>query len=169
MTLGTHIVVAGAAGALFAGNPIMAFFLGIASHFAVDAIPHWDWPIKSIQSTGEKATEGKMGGGFSAILRDFSFAGLDVLWGVVVLSIAASFFNISIFSFWFVAVVAGGVLPDALQLLYFMFKREPLTTIQRFHGWIHTDRKIAVERYIVGPLAQLPVVLIALIIFAILV
>lgn len=165
MTLGTHIVVAGAAGALFLGNPIAAFFAGIASHFAVDAIPHWDWPIKSIETTGEKSTDGKIGGSLNAVVRDFSVAGLDVFWGVVVLSVAASFFNISIFSFWFFAVVAGGILPDALQFLYFMVKREPLTTIQRFHGFIHTNKKIPSGRYIVGPLAQLPVVIVSLLIF----
>jgi len=165
MTLGTHIVVAGAAGAVFIGNPIAGLFAAIVSHFVVDAIPHWDWPICSIEKTGERCTDGVVGNNKRAILRDFFIAGLDSFWGVVVLGLTASYFNISIVSPWFIAVVIGGILPDGLQFLYFLYRKEPLTTIQRFHGFMHTNIKIPSERFIYGPLLQLPVVLIALLVF----
>ena len=38
--------------------------------------------------------------------------------------------------------VVGGVLPDALQFAYFKFRHEPLFSLQKFHGWIHAERKI---------------------------
>ena len=36
----------------------------------------------------------------------------------------------------------GALFPDALQFLYTRFPREPLRRVQRFHVWIHTERKI---------------------------
>jgi hypothetical protein len=35
------------------------------------------------------------------------------------------------------------MLPDPLQFAHSLFPREPLNTLQRFHGWIHSKRKLA--------------------------
>jgi hypothetical protein len=37
----------------------------------------------------------------------------------------------------------AAMLPDPLQFAHSLFPREPLNTLQRFHGWIHSKRKLA--------------------------
>lgn len=46
--LSTHAVVGAAIAALMPDHPALAFVSRIASHFAVDAIPHWDYPLRAI-------------------------------------------------------------------------------------------------------------------------
>jgi hypothetical protein len=48
MILSTHAVVGGAIASLIPGHPVLAFVIGTASHFAIDAIPHVDYPLYSI-------------------------------------------------------------------------------------------------------------------------
>lgn len=48
MILSTHAVVGGAIASLMPGHPVLAFVIGAASHFAIDAIPHVDYPLYSI-------------------------------------------------------------------------------------------------------------------------
>jgi hypothetical protein len=47
MILSTHAVVGVALASFVPSHPFAAFVIGFASHFALDAIPHWDYPIKS--------------------------------------------------------------------------------------------------------------------------
>jgi hypothetical protein len=47
MILSTHAVVGAALATFVPSHPVAAFMMGFASHFALDAIPHWDYPIKS--------------------------------------------------------------------------------------------------------------------------
>jgi hypothetical protein len=37
----------------------------------------------------------------------------------------------------------AGMLPDPLQFVQSVYRREPLNSLQRFHGWIHSGRKLA--------------------------
>jgi hypothetical protein len=48
MILSTHAVVGGAIASFMPGHPVLAFVIGAASHFAIDAIPHVDYPLHSI-------------------------------------------------------------------------------------------------------------------------
>ena len=48
MILSTHAVVGGTIASLFPTHPILVATLSFASHFVIDAIPHWDYPLKSI-------------------------------------------------------------------------------------------------------------------------
>ncbi|MGY4606964.1 hypothetical protein ACVW16_005376 [Bradyrhizobium sp. USDA 4474] len=37
----------------------------------------------------------------------------------------------------------GGIVPDPLQLAHKLCPRGPLRSLQRFHVWIHTKRKLS--------------------------
>jgi hypothetical protein len=50
MTLSTHAIVGGAIASLMPGQPVFAFIVGVASHFAIDAIPDVDYPLYSIMA-----------------------------------------------------------------------------------------------------------------------
>jgi len=46
-----------------------------------------------------------------------------------------------------IALVASGactaIFPDALQFIYTRFPHEPLSSLQRFHGWAHSSTSLS--------------------------
>ena len=48
MILAAHAIVGAAISSQIPNHPITALAAGIASHFAIDAIPHWDYPLRSM-------------------------------------------------------------------------------------------------------------------------
>ena len=79
MILSTHAIVGAAIASFLPSHPTAAFVLGFASHFVLDAIPHWDYPIRSA------AVHPKIGGPMTfdrALLRDAVVIGSDGLLGI---------------------------------------------------------------------------------------
>jgi hypothetical protein len=138
MILSTHAIVGGAIGGLLASHPVLAALAGFASHFAIDAIPHWDYPLQSI-AVGKGADNRRLHVDRRLIL-DLILIGADACVGLA-------------FAIWLfatpatAAVVAigavAGILPDPLQFVQSVYQREPLNSLQRFHEWIHSKRKLA--------------------------
>ncbi|WFU69243.1 hypothetical protein [Bradyrhizobium sp. CB2312] len=136
MILTTHAIVGGAIASLMPSHPVVAFVAGFASHFAIDAIPHWDYPLRSIAL----GTEGRNRVTMSAArLRDVAVVGLD---GFVGFFLTLLIFKTENNTAAIVAGAAGGMLPDPLQFLYTLYPREPLLTLQSFHVNIHTKRRL---------------------------
>jgi hypothetical protein len=136
MILSTHAIVGAAIASFVPAHPAAAFVLGFASHFALDAIPHWDYPIRSA------SVNPKIGAPVSfdrALLRDALVIGSDGLVGVLL----ALFLFASSLSLWSILLGAvGAMLPDPLHTIDAHFPHEPLRTLQRFHRWIHTDKRM---------------------------
>jgi hypothetical protein len=137
MILATH-AIAGAAVGRLAGNPILAFIFGLASHFILDAIPHWQYELKSRTRSDDIMKEDMSLN--RKLIGDVVRLGIDFFSG--------TFISVLAFSGWggftnppapLVAGVIGGVLPDALQFLFWKFRREPLISIQKFHSFMHAD------------------------------
>jgi hypothetical protein len=146
MILSTHAVVGGALASLMPGHPVLAFVVGAASHFAIDAIPHVDYPLHSItlkRSAPSALTLNWL------LAKDLGLITLDACVGLaIVLWLYASAGATT-------AVLAGalgGMLPDPLQLLQKLCPREPLKSLQRFHVWMHTKRKL---NWLLGVSSQL--------------
>ena len=136
MILTTHALGGTAAALLFKSNPVAAFIAACASHFALDAIPHWDYPVRSLDQsikTGEPIRRID-----SALAGDIMRTGLDLVIGA-----GLSFFFASPGSTSAVVTVGlgiiGGVLPDFLQLVYHVLKTGPILKLQQFHHWIHAS------------------------------
>ena len=80
MILSTHAFVGAAIASFLPSHPTTAFVLGFASHFVLDAIPHWDYPIRSA------AVDPKIGAPMTcdrALLRDAVVIGSDGLLGIL--------------------------------------------------------------------------------------
>jgi hypothetical protein len=136
MILCTHAVVGAALASFLPSHPAAAFVVGFASHFAIDAIPHWDYPIRSHSVNPMIAAPIAFD---RALLRDAAAIGSDGLFGVAV----ALYLYSSSASLWAILLGAiGAMLPDPLQFVHGRWPYEPLATLQRFHRWIHTDRRI---------------------------
>jgi hypothetical protein len=136
MILTTHAIVGGALASFLPSHPVAAFAVGFASHFALDAIPHVDYPIRS------RSVNPRIGGPMAfdrALLQDALTIGFDGLFGIT----AALFLFGSSGDFWAILMGAiGAMLPDPLQFLHTRWPHEPVRTLQRFHLWAHTKRRM---------------------------
>jgi len=138
MILSTHAIVGGAIASLFPSHPALVVAAGFASHFAIDAIPHWDYPLHAISvrpAAGSRALklDHRLWGDLSLIALD-ACAGLALaIW------LFATPATIG-------AILLGAVaamVPDPLQVVHALYPREPLKSLQRFHQWIHSKRKLS--------------------------
>ena len=138
MILATHAI----AGAILANQlpdyPIIGFLIAFGSHFVLDAIPHWDYPILSLQRDSGSELDNKMEKGRNFYL-DILRTGADFAFGIAVALYILGNWN---FPLPVLAGAIGGVLPDALQLAYWKIRTEPLISLQRFHIFIHARGKI---------------------------
>lgn len=146
MTLTTHALVGAAAASLFPTHPYAAFAAGFASHFAIDALPHWDYRPASLKKDKANPLNTDMVLGkrfFLDLLVIGSDAALGVALSVIIFSYA--FFHISP-SIIFIGACAG-LFPDALQFLYFKTRSKVLEPLQRFHIWIQKGKSLEVEPF----------------------
>jgi hypothetical protein len=118
-------------------HPALAFASGIASHFAIDAIPHWDYPLRSLSL--------KPGAGRTitlnySLFRDLGLITLDACVG---LAVALWLYASPTAAMAVLLGALGAMLPDPLQIAYKLYPREPLRSLQRFHVWIHTKHRLS--------------------------
>lgn len=138
MILSTHAIVGGAIASFFPSDPILAAAAAFASHFAIDAIPHWDYPLRSI-SCGKGADNRRLRLNRGVVI-DLICIGVDACAG---LALAIWLFATPA-SAWVIALGAiAAMAPDPLQFVHSIHPREPLVTLQRFHRWIHCNRRLA--------------------------
>lgn len=151
MTLTTHALVGAAAASLFPQNPALAFGAGFLSHFAIDALPHWDY--SHYMQSWEQDAEHPLNSRFTMDARFFKelpiFMG-DALFGLVA--------SVGLFCVWFfnappfiIAVGAcAGLLPDALGAVYLATHWPLLRPLQRFHIWVQEGRQLESAGPLVG-------------------
>ncbi len=177
MILTTHgIVGAAIATAVVSAHPspemvALGTVLAFGSHFALDALPHWDYPLgsESLDSTNPRAIR------FDAqFVRDMTKVALDGALGLFLgVAIALAAPSLSLIShYWGMIIWAavlgagGGMLPDFMQFLYM---RRPhwgwLAALQRFHTWIHTPMRLRGHLAPRGIIAQALMVVVIVFIF----
>ncbi len=135
MTLTTHALVGAAAAELFPAHPVLAFTAGFLSHFLLDAIPHQDYKLESYVKDPTPARDVRkldmiIGPAFWRDLRNIT---LDFMLGVALVMMLFGR-RLALLG------AAGGVLPDALQFLFFKWKHEPLLALEKFHVRIQEHR-----------------------------
>lgn len=150
MILFTHAAI-GAAVAEAARSPALVFTLAFASHFVLDAIPHWDYHLRSVRvDAAGKARDIEIGRDF---LFDFLKIGADAILGTALaLYMYGYLLTPGDGAVIFIGIV-GGLLPDFLQFAYFKIRREPFVSLQRFHRFAHAKHELK-GRYIAGSLSQ---------------
>ena len=119
-------------------HPLVGLTLAFGSHFVLDALPHWDYPIRSSCINPSHRTQMKYD---RSLLMDFCTIGGDAALGIifaVLLLSTPSGADLALI----LAGACAGMLPDALQFAYTRLPHQPLTAIQRFHEWIHTSRQM---------------------------
>ena len=161
LTLTTHAIFGAAIAAVIPTHPYLAVSAAFVSHFLLDAIPHWDYPLRSSSMKPGVVAAMKFDG---EVLADIFTIGADALLGLglAVLLLASA-------DDWALIACAAGaaILPDALQFAYMRFPSEPLISLQRFHCWIHASRNLK-GRPLLGLTAQMALVFLVLLIVRVL-
>ncbi len=157
MTLSTHAVAGAAIGGLLAYNPALVVITAFASHFVLDAIPHWDYEVKvSNESNDLLNAKIQLDKKF---FKDSIKILIDVLIGVLV--IGALFYSHTPYVRLMALVGAGfAVLPDFLQFVYYRTHSRILRPLQDFHvNFMHAKKSLS-NRPFLGPFIQIIIVLI---------
>jgi hypothetical protein len=138
MILTTHAIAGAAVACAVPNYPVAGFALGFASHFVLDAIPHWDYKLTSYSEDQNNPMNNDMTLDKKFIF-DFAKICLDVFVGFACVFALSGFLN-PIYTLPLFAGAVGGVLPDALQFVYFKWRHEPLVALQKFHLRVHFDK-----------------------------
>ena len=157
MILATHAIVGAVFGRFFPKSPLLAFLAGFISHFLIDAIPHWGYPLKSFTRDKENPKDLMRADILinKSFLSDLFLITIDFIAGIVlglyIFEQGPNAFNLSI-----LLAALGGMLPDALQFIYFKTRIEPFKTLHRFHVWIQRngENEILQDNHFKGFLSQ---------------
>lgn len=91
MVFTPHIITGGAISVLAKANPATSFVFGLLSHYMLDVLPHWDYPLlSSTKSSSENALDGTINVRGKAFAIDLVKVSIDFLIG---LSITIYFFR----------------------------------------------------------------------------
>lgn len=153
MILTTHAVVGAGMAAVFPDNAAVVFVAAFASHFLIDAAPHWDYRIFSLVKNENNRLDDEIKTG-EKFYFDIARVLLDAAIGA---GIAATVFHYY-FGFGWTVVLAGavaGCLPDALQFFYLKTKKESLRALQKIHLAIHNQNEFLKRNFLLGALAQI--------------
>lgn len=145
MILSTHAVVGAAAASFMPTHPVLAFTAGFVSHFLLDCIPHWEYKLASIEKNESNHLDVDMKIGKSFFF-DLMRIGLDVLLGF-----AAGLYlfrDSSAYPIVIMLGMIGSIVPDFLQFVYFKVRRQPLTSLQKFHIYLNKNIFVKASTYL---------------------
>jgi hypothetical protein len=101
--------------------------VGLASHYFLDTLPHWDYVPKDTGLDLKKKTY---------LIR----AVLDLAGAVIITGIFIWFYPFRASIFW---AAVGSSLPDALEIIYNNFSFfKWLKSTSAFHNWVHFKKDI---------------------------
>ncbi len=151
MVLSAHAIIGGAIGSIMKNDPILAVVYGFLSHFILDMIPHWDYPIRSKFINPDKANKSlnKLD-----IANDISSIFIDIVIG---LGVSYLLYGGGGNLIWFYGACAA-MLPDFLQFVYGLWP-EGLSILQRFHKYAHSDLKLN-DKPLLGVSSQIIIIFI---------
>ena len=152
MILTTHAVVGAAFSNLFPNNKTLGFIFAFFSHYILDMLPHSDYKVEGFLDSKTKTIK-SIFNNIKALLSLLTIAA-DSLAGIVISILIFARDEKSLLTTIIGAIAA--MLPDFLQLLYYKFKKQPFTSIQKFHNYFHTPIEMD-DRPISGFLIQIPV------------
>ncbi len=148
MTLATHILIAGAITKPFLGgvSNLVIFIISLSSHYLADAIPHFDYKLLSIEWKKDEKQNSKIIPKVSLIATDLLNIAIDIAIGTAFLLVLARP-EVTLANFiTYGLIILGGILPDALQPIFIIWKKFPMTIIQSFHDFWHAKLRLQFNR-----------------------
>ena len=162
MTLTTHAIVGATLATLVPNNPVLGFAIGFGSHYLLDAIPHWAYPVAGLEKDKENSLNTKM------VISKTSHKDLLKVCADGICGLIFSFLILGGIFHHDLAMILmgalGGMLPDLLQFCYWMWKPKILKPLQMLHNWAHTSMRID-DKPVIGVLSQLAIIAFVVLIF----
>jgi hypothetical protein len=157
MVLTTHAVTGAALASLTPNQPLLGFAVGFASHFVLDAIPHWDYYLASQKKDENNRLNDEIPLTLNRnFLKDIFKIGLDGFTGLLF----AYFFFVFYLNFSAFIVfcgIAGAILPDILQFVQIKYRHEPFNSLRQFHIWIQSWKSLN-DKPVWGVLSQIALI-----------
>ncbi|MES2436640.1 MAG: hypothetical protein V4519_01395 [Patescibacteria group bacterium] len=148
MTLTTHAVTGALVGAVASSNPAFAAVAAFASHFLLDAIPHWDYSLSTVSEDSKNPLNNNMQTKGKRFYVDLSKTLFDAVLGMAIVILV--FMNAP------VQVLIGALIgaifavaPDPLQFVYWKLRLRILEPVQKFHLFIHA-KTLLKDRPVIG-------------------
>jgi hypothetical protein len=135
MTLTTHALVGAAAASLFPQEPLLAFAAGFVSHFCIDAIPHWDYELSSLEKDLQRPLNTRILVGKNFWINVAGVAG-DAIIGFAISAVVFGAWLFHVPFFIILIGAFGALVPDGLHFIYFRTHTKLLVPLERFHNWI---------------------------------
>ncbi len=166
MVLFTHEIIGGALAVATNANPVGAFFLGLASHYLSDMIPHWHYKV--MRSGAKAATQWEeTGKAFlsksRADLMPWAYwkGAFDITGGVVCMILFAYRYDASAM-IPIIAAMGGSILPDMMTFVSKVWPQRYLVLHTKIHlRYIHT-KTLLDDRPLLGIGSQVLIALVAL-------
>ena len=149
MILTSHAIIGVAAASAFPSHPALAFSAAVASHYIMDAIPHWDSKLLSSKEDADAPLNNDIVVGKN-FLSDFKKVFIDALLGSIASSFLFYFFGFGHSMLILIAGISGGIIPDILQFVYFKFRKEPFKSLYIFHLFTHSRYKKLKQHIVAG-------------------
>ncbi len=138
MILVTHGIVGASIALSMPNSPVLGAVLAFASHFLLDAIPHWDYELKSLESQKDPL--------LTKIIRnhhlypDMCRVAFDGLLG---LSLPLVIMFLLVGNHLYIALLGAvfAILPDFFQFLFFKTKAKWLGWYIKFHNLVHSKKR----------------------------
>src|SRR3989344_7139838 len=140
MILTSHAIIGVAAASAFPSHPVLAFSAALASHYIMDAIPHWEYDLLSSKKDLKNPLNNDIAVG-KDFIYDLGKVFADMLIGIIASFVIFYFLGLSGSILILDVGIVGGIIPDILQFVYFRFRREPFKSLYLFHYWIHSRNK----------------------------
>lgn len=163
MILAAHAITGAATALILKNHLFVGLPAALLSHFVLDAIPHWHYPIAGLKQ--ELKNLQKLNGHLpklnKEVIQNLATIGMDFATGIG----ASVLYGLQFAPTDILLILGGavlGVIPDFLQLLYFLFPVFPLAQIQHFHLGIHSPRNLDATPPLLGITNQLLPVIICL-------
>lgn len=140
MILSIHAVFGAAMASLIPTHPVLGFTLGFASHLVLDAIPHRDYDLVSVEIKSKKVSR-LIDSPYHKyqLIRDMIFVSLDAIVG---LSLAFAFFFDPVYPWIFFIGALGSLLPDFFTFLYLISRHKILALFYHLHANIFHSQTI---------------------------
>lgn len=157
MILLSHSIIGVAAASVFPSNPMLAFSVALASHYIMDAIPHWDYKLLSSKEDSKTPLNNDIVIGENFIF-DLRNVFIDALLGVIISFLLFYFFGFGHSVLILIVGIIGGIIPDILQFVYFKIRKEPFKSLYIFHNFIHSCHKELKRHNVAGIFFQIATV-----------
>jgi hypothetical protein len=138
---------------------VTVFFVGVASHYIMDMIPHWHYNVPHIKHAVNETRGVKTLSMKASLIPEFMYIAIDLMLGFLL--------SFIIFggSWEIIAVgVLGAVVPDLLVGLGRFFPVSILVRHDQFHRWVHSNIMLD-DSPIIGILCQAATVFLFIYVF----